>query len=213
MSEEVRCNVNNYAQGCIMSTPTVARNSNGKHGTRRFRGKWKWTRFATNLVAFKIKPRMQAMAYRHRHIHIHRAMHEPRISSHSPSSGATAATRMAGRPPLPLSGGESSDSPGRMTPISDHSVLMMGMNGCKNRQCRCLTRSFDQRDWTFVCPAWEGEDDPGGHSDYICILGYMYLTSVLAVVVVRVVNAWGIRHQRIPFDYPKQTSVYTPDRD
>lgn len=28
----------------------------------------------------------------------------PRISSHSPSSGATAATRMAGRPPLPFSG-------------------------------------------------------------------------------------------------------------
>lgn len=55
----------------------------------------------------------------------------PRISSHSPSSGATAATRMAGRPPLRLSGGESSDSPGRMTPISGHSVLVMGTQRCE----------------------------------------------------------------------------------
>lgn len=151
-----------------------------------------WWRLKLNLVC----KQWHTYIHRHRHRHTEPCM-MPRISSHSPSSGATAATRMAGRPPLPLSGGESSDSPGRMTPISDHSVLMMGMNGCKNRQCRCLTRSFDQRDWTPVCLAWEGEDDPGGHSDHIYILGYMYLTSVLTVVVVRVVNAWEKRHQQI----------------
>lgn len=125
-----------------------------------------------------------------------------RISSHSPSSGATRTKRMAGRPPLALFGGESSDSPARMTPISDHSVLMIGTNRYKNRQWRCLTRSFDQRNWILsVLRQKDGynNDDPGGHSGVfvfwrVCVFNFLVHSVLVAVCVV---NASLIRHQRI----------------